>query len=316
MSKNKIVVALGGNAILQPGQKPEYKTQLENIEKSAGFIAEMIMDGHELIISHGNGPQVGTLLMQNEEAKAKVPPMPMDILNAQTQGFIGYMMEQAINNVLQQKGCEKRVVNLLTRVIVSKDDPAFQTPTKPIGIFYSAEEAAAMEAEKGWVMMEDSGRGYRRVVPSPQPQKVLEADTINMLVQNGTCVIAGGGGGIPVIENEDATYAGIEAVIDKDLVSCQLAKELKADKLMILTDVSNVYINYGKENQQALGETTVSEMEQYLAEGQFGTGSMGPKIEAAIGFVKETGGKAYICSLYDAPKVLKGTGGTSIMQGN
>lgn len=314
MGKNsKMVVALGGNAILQAGQKPEYGVQLENVEKSAKFLVQMIAEGNELIITHGNGPQVGNLLIQNEEAKHVTAPMPMDVLNAQTQGFIGYMMEQSINNELHVRGINKSVVNLLTRVEVLKDDPGFKNPSKPVGVFYTKEEAEKIEKEKGWTMMEDSGRGYRRVVPSPKPQKILEADTINQLAENGICVIASGGGGIPVVKCENGTYEGIEAVIDKDLVSCQMAEELKVDKLMILTDVSNVYINFGKPDQKALGETTVKEMEQYIAEGQFGKGSMGPKIEAAVGFVKRTGGVAYICSLYEAVEVLKGNGGTKIV---
>lgn len=308
----KVVVALGGNAILKSGQKPEYQTQLDNVIESAVIIAEMIKKGYDVVLGHGNGPQVGSLVIQNEAAKDTISPMPMDVLNAQTQGFIGYMMVQSIANELHKKGISKNIVSLLTRVLVSKDDMGFITPTKPIGIFYSEQEAKYLSIEKGWHMAEDSGRGYRRLVPSPAPLKILESKTILSLVESGTCVIASGGGGIPVVENSDGTYEGIEAVIDKDLSCAKMAKELDADVLMLLTDVSNVYVNFGKPDQKALENVTVAELEKHIADGQFSKGSMGPKIEAAVDFVRTTGGTAYICSLSGAADALIGTCGTAI----
>lgn len=307
----KIVLALGGNAILQAKQEATYEIQLENVRKSCEVIARLIKDGYQLIVSHGNGPQVGNLLRQNEEAKDIVPQMPLDVLNAQTQGFIGYMMQQSLLNELKALGIEKEVVTLVTRVEVSKEDEMFKDPSKPIGAFYTEEEAKQLEEEKGWLMKEDSNRGWRRVVASPRPLKILEAETIKDLVAKGNIVIAGGGGGIPVVREEDGTYSGIEAVIDKDLSSCKIAEETEADIFMVLTDVDHVFVNYGKPDQKALEALTIEEMERYVEEGQFAKGSMGPKVEAALDFAR-TGGKSYICSLDRADVALKGESGTVI----
>jgi len=307
----KIVVALGGNAILQPKQEPNYMTQLENVKKSCKVLAKLVEEGYELVISHGNGPQVGNLLRQNEEAKEVVPQMPLDVLTAETQGFIGYMIEQSLLNELRKLNIHRPVVTLLTKVEVSKEDERFKDPSKPIGAFYTEEEAKDLTKEKGWLLKEDSNRGWRRVVPSPKPIRVLEADTIKRLVGDGVIVIAGGGGGIPVALEEDGSYSGVEAVIDKDLSSCKIAQEIGADIFMILTDVDNAYINYGKENERALGKITIGELERYVEEGQFAKGSMGPKIEAALEFAK-TGGKSHICSLLQADKSLKELSGTII----
>lgn len=307
----KIVIALGGNAILQAKQEATYETQLENVRKSCEVIARLVKEGYQLVISHGNGPQVGNLLRQNEEAKHVVPQMPLDVLNAETQGFIGYMMEQSLLNELNKLGIKKQVVTLVTRVEVSKDDEGFKDPSKPIGAFYTEEEATKLAKDKGWLLKEDSNRGWRRVVPSPKPIKILEADTIKELISNGTIVIAGGGGGIPVIKERDGSYTGIEAVIDKDLSSCKIADEIDADIFMILTDVDHVFVNYGKPEQKALTNITLEELEIYVEEGQFAKGSMGPKVNAAMDFAR-TGGKSYICSLDKADASLKGESGTII----
>lgn len=307
----KIVVALGGNAILQSKQKPDYETQLGNVKKSCVVLAKLIEEGYQLVISHGNGPQVGNLLRQNEESKDIVPQMPLDVLNAETQGFIGYMIQQSLLNELNKLGINRSVVNLLTRVEVDRDDERFQDPSKPIGAFYTEEEAIKLSKEKGWLLKEDSNRGYRRVVASPKPIKILESDTIKRLIADDIIVIAGGGGGIPVTLENDGSYSGIEAVIDKDLSSCKIAEEIKADILMILTDVDHAFINYGKSDQRELGEITISEIEKYVKEGQFAKGSMGPKVEAAIEFAR-TGGQSYICSLDQADNSLKGKSGTRI----
>lgn len=307
----KVVIALGGNAILQPKQSPDYGTQLENVKKSCKIIAKLVQEGYQLVISHGNGPQVGNLLRQNEEAKNVVPQMPLDILSAETQGFMGYMIEQEILNELNKLGIDKKVVTIVTRVEVSREDERFKDPSKPVGAFYTAEEAEKLAEEKGWLLKEDANRGWRRVVPSPKPIRILEAETIKELVSKDIIVIAGGGGGIPVAREKDGSYTGVEAVIDKDLSSCKLAEETQADIFMILTDVEHAYINYGKPEQMALKEITVQEAEKYIKEGQFAKGSMGPKIEAAMEFAK-TGGKSYICSLDKADKSLKGESGTII----
>lgn len=307
----KVVIALGGNAILQPKQSPDYGTQLENVKKSCKIIAKLVQEGYQLVISHGNGPQVGNLLRQNEEAKNVVPQMPLDILSAETQGFMGYMIEQEILNELNKLGIDKKVVTIVTRVEVSREDERFKDPSKPVGAFYTAEEAEKLAEEKGWLLKEDANRGWRRVVPSPKPIRILEAETIKELVSKDIIVIAGGGGGIPVARERDGSYTGVEAVIDKDLSSCKLAEETQADIFMILTDVEHAYINYGKPEQMALKEITVQEAEKYIKEGQFAKGSMGPKIEAAMEFAK-TGGKSYICSLDKADKSLKGESGTII----
>lgn len=306
----KIVVALGGNAILQPGQNGDYETQLANVEKSCKVLVKLIKDGYKLIITHGNGPQVGNLLRQNEEAKSIVPQMPLDVLTAETQGFIGYMIEQSLINQLRDLSIEKNVVNLLTRVEVSKDDEGFDNPSKPIGSFFTEEDAKFLMKEKGWNLKEDSNRGWRRVVASPNPISILEKDIIKNLVDNDTIVIACGGGGIPVVL-ENGIHVGVEAVIDKDRSGYRLAEEVDADIFMILTDVDNVYINYGKSDEKALRNVSIEDIEKYIEDGQFAKGSMGPKVEAALEFAKK-GKASYITSLENADKALVGEIGTKI----
>lgn len=307
----KVVIALGGNAILQPKQEATYENQLENVQISTEIIANIVKNGHQVIITHGNGPQVGNILRQNEEAKDVVPPFPLDVCSAESQGFIGYMMDQTLKNALHKAGLNNPVVSMLTQTEVDPNDPAFEDPSKPIGVFYSEAEAKQLAAEKGWIVKEDAGRGYRRVVASPYPKSILGSDTIKALTDNNTIVIASGGGGIPVVKQADGTYKGIEAVIDKDRSGFKLAEEAKADTLMILTDVSNVYVNYGKPNQKALGSISLAEAKQYEQEGQFSAGSMGPKMEAAIKFA-EMGGRAIICSLNEADLAMEGKAGTQI----
>lgn len=310
MSK-KIVVALGGNAILQAGQEGTFENQYNNVKKSTKFLAKLIQEGHKLVITHGNGPQVGNILLQNEEAKDVVPPLPLDVLSGESQGFIGYMMVQALENELKTLGVDAPVVNLLTRVEVSKDDPDFKEPSKPIGPFYSKEEADQLAAEKGWTVVEDSNRGYRRVVPSPEPLKIHEAQTIKDLAEAGSIVVACGGGGIPVMTTQAGGVEGIEAVIDKDRSGYKLAEEVNADVFMILTDVDNVFVNFGTPDQKALEQITVNEMETYVEEGQFSKGSMGPKVEAALNFARKTG-TSIICSLEQVDKAINGKSGTII----
>lgn len=308
----RVVIALGGNAILRPNQEATFDNQMHNIKMSAELIAKIEKLDYEIVVTHGNGPQVGNILRQNEEAKDVVPQMPLDVCSAESQGFIGYMMEQSIKNVLNEEELTSGVLTLLTQTEVSPDDPAFENPTKPIGFFYSEEEADRLSEERGWIMMEDAGRGYRRVVPSPQPQKIHGVESILKLLKQNTIVIAGGGGGIPVVRNKIGQISGIEAVIDKDRTGKKLAEQLDADVFMMLTDVSNVYINYGKPNQEKLEEISVLKAKQYFDEGQFADGSMGPKMEAAIDFAMQ-GKKAIICSLDQAAEALSGFAGTRIV---
>ncbi|WP_195573873.1 carbamate kinase [Paenibacillus sp. 1001270B_150601_E10] len=307
----RVVIALGGNAILRPHQEATYENQLENVRKSSEIIADIVQKGYEVIVTHGNGPQVGLILRQNEEAKDVVSPFPLDVCNAKSQGMIGYMLDQCLKNELTKRGLTQQVVSLLTQTQVLSDDEAFQHPTKPIGTFYTEEEAKVMMQEKGWEMQEDAGRGWRRVVPSPQPQSIMEAETIMSLVASGVIVIASGGGGIPVVQAQDGTIAGVEAVVDKDRSGLKLAQEADADIFMMVTDVNHVFVHYGTPEQQALEHISVKEAEQYMGEGQFSSGSMGPKMEAAIHFA-ELGKHAIICSLDEAAAAIQGTTGTHI----
>lgn len=309
---NRVVIALGGNAILKPNQEATLEVQLDNVKLSAELVAKIEEIDYEIVLTHGNGPQVGNILRQNEEAKDVVPPFPLDVCNAESQGFIGYMLEQSLKNSLETKGLTSNVITLLTQTEVSAEDEAFNNPNKPIGIFYTEEEAKQMEQEKNWVMMEDAGRGYRRVVPSPQPKAIHGVDAIVNLLNRNTIVIAGGGGGIPVVRDQKGLLKGIEAVIDKDRTGKKLAEQIDANVFMMLTDVSNVYINYGKENQEKLETISVKQAQQYMDEGHFADGSMGPKMEAAIGFASQ-GKTAIICSLEDADQALLGRAGTRIV---
>lgn len=306
----RVVIALGGNAILKPNQPATVETQLANIQLSAEQIAKIEKLDHQIVVTHGNGPQVGNILRQNEEAKEVVPPFPLDVCNAESQGFIGYLMEQSIKNKIEQEELTSNVVTLLTQVEVAADDPAFEKPTKPIGLFYSEEEAKKMAEEKHWVMEEDAGRGYRRVVPSPQPVTIHGVESMVHLLNQNTIVIAGGGGGIPVVKQAEG-LKGIEAVIDKDRTGKKLAEQVDADVFMMLTDVNNVYINYGTSEQEKLTGLSVSEAQAYFDAGHFAEGSMGPKMEAAIAFAKQ-GKTAIICSLEEADLALLGEAGTRI----
>jgi carbamate kinase len=289
LTNNLIVIALGGNALLQRGQKGTFDEQYHNVKETVAKIADLIQRGYKVVLTHGNGPQVGATLLRHEAAKAIVPPFPLDACGAETQGFIGYMMQQALRNELKSRGVDKFVITIITRVIVDKHDSAFQNPTKPIGPFYSKEEATKIKELKPEVTIkEDAGRGYRRVVPSPDPKIIAERYAIKALVDAGFVVVACGGGGIPIIE-EDGRATGVEAVIDKDLAAQRLATLIGAHILVILTDVDGAYVNYGTPKQELIREATSGKLRNYLREGQFKEGSMAPKIEAAIRFV-ESGG--------------------------
>lgn len=307
MMKKRVVLALGGNAILQPGQLGTYENQKMNVEMSSDSIAEIIQGGHDLAIVHGNGPQVGQILRQNELAQAEVPVLPLPACSSESQGLIGYMLQQALKNRLP----EKNVATVLTMTEVSATDSAFENPTKPIGSFYSEAESLELSRSKGWIMGEDAGRGYRRLVPSPEPRKIVELEVIKGMLDQEMVVISTGGGGIPVIRHEDNFLEGVAAVIDKDSSALRLAKDVAADVLMILTDVPNVYINYGLPSQEKLTTLSLEKAEEYYEAGHFSAGSMGPKVAACIEFAK-LGKTAIICSLNEAVQALDGEAGTRI----
>jgi carbamate kinase len=306
-----VVIALGGNAILQPGQVGTFEEQLVNVDDTCRRIARMVVDGHRVVVTHGNGPQVGNILIQNETAAKLVAPMPMDVCGAQSQGQIGYMLEQCLGNHLRRLRADNPVLTVLTETLVDLEDPSFTTPSKPVGPFYSAAKAKEMALEKGFAMREDAGRGWRRVVPSPEPQAIAQIETIAGLVRGGALVICSGGGGIPVYRARDGALHGVEAVIDKDLAASRLALDLNADILMILTDVAKIYLNYRAPEQQAIDRATWLEMTTHAEAGHFKAGSMGPKVEAAIRFAR-AGGTAIIAPLLDALPALKGEAGTWI----
>ena len=304
----RIVIALGGNAL---GNTP-YE-QLALVTETAKPIVDLIEQGNEVVIAHGNGPQVGMINLgmgTAAEAKAIKSDMPFPECGAMSQGYIGYHLQNAIGNELAARGIKKDVATVVTQVLVDENDPAFQNPTKPIGAFYDKETADRIAAEKGYTMVEDAGRGYRQVVPSPKPVDVIEKNMVNSLIENGYVVITVGGGGIPVIRKDGKLY-GTPAVIDKDFASAKLAELVKADALVILTAVDRVAINWGKPDQKSLDEMTVEEAEKYCGEGHFAPGSMLPKVKAAISFAK-TGGNAIIASLENAGKAVKGESGTIV----
>lgn len=307
----KLVVAVGGNALEEKGLPPTAESQRLVCAKTADYLARLSADGYEMAIVHGNGPQVGRILLASETAKEATPAMPLDVCGAMSQGYIGYHLQQAMRERLARLGKKTPVVAIATQVLVDKGDPAFKNPTKPIGPFYSKEEADKLAREKGYTMKEDAGRGFRRVVPSPKPCRIVEVDAIKNLWDT-TITIACGGGGVPVIE-KDGAWQGIEGVIDKDLAASALAQELDADILLILTEVEQVAINFNKPNEQKLTAVTVAEMEKYIAEGHFAPGSMLPKVEAALAFVQSGKEKtAIISSLNQAARALTGEIGTRI----
>ncbi|MGF7060522.1 carbamate kinase [Brassicibacter mesophilus] len=311
----KVVVALGGNALQAAGKPATAEAQLEVVYNTSKYLADLIEEGYEVIIAHGNGPQVGRLVLQNEAADNITPAMPFDVCGAMSQGMIGYHIQQVLGDELKSRGSKKSVVTLVTQVVVDKNDEAFKKPTKPIGPFYSKEEADRIKAEKGYDIVEDAGRGYRRVVASPDPKRIVEIDSVKTLVDNGYVVVTVGGGGIPVIETEEDKLKGVAAVIDKDLASERLAEDLDADMLLILTAVEKVAINFGKPNQQDLDKITVEELGRYIEEKHFAPGSMLPKVKAAMRFAEsKCGRKAIISSLDKAKEALRGESGTVIFK--
>lgn len=312
----RIVVALGGNAILRSKELSSYVDQFENIRRTCQQIVHLIPEGYRVILTHGNGPQVGNLLIQNEAAARLVPAVPLDVCGAETQGQIGYMIQQALRNELRALGVSHPVASVVSQVLVDADDPAFATPTKPVGPFLPRAVAEERTRDKGETWAEIDARGWRKLVPSPDPIGVIEADAINALWDTGAVVIACGGGGVPVLRCPDGRLQGVEAVVDKDLTASRLALEMHADALLILTDVPGVAINFGKPTQRFLGRVTLAELEGHLVREPFSAGSMGPKVRAAYRFVHDGGSQGTICALEDALAGLHGEAGTVVVPGD
>ena len=307
----RVVVALGGNALLRRGEDDTYENMFASARLAAERIADIAAAGWEVVVTHGNGPQVGRILLQQEAARGWVHPMPLDVCGAESQGQIGYLLQVTIGDVFLERGMERPVAAVLTLTRVRPDDPAFQDPTKPVGPFYEEEEARKLGAERGWVMKPDSHGGWRRVVPSPDPYSIVEAPVIRRLVADGVIVIASGGGGVPVIE-AGPRLIGKEGVVDKDLAAAILARDVEASVLLVLTDVKQVQRGFGTDAARAIDRLRVSEAKEMLAAGEFGSGSMGPKVEAAVRFVEGGGSRALIGALEDATEVLAGRAGTTV----
>ncbi|MBN2542820.1 carbamate kinase [bacterium] len=305
------VVTIGGNSLIKDKKHQSVPDQYEAITEACYHIANMVDHGYEVAITHGNGPQIGFILLRSELARNQIHTVPLDSCGADTQGAIGYNIQQALYNEFTKRGVDKDVVTLVTQVVVIKDDKAFLNPSKPIGPFYSQEEAEKFIAESNWNMKEDAGRGWRRVVPSPKPRKIIEIEAIRTLIQKGLVVVAVGGGGIPVIE-ENGMLRGIEAVIDKDYASSRLAVQLGAELLMIATAVEKVALNFKTPQQKDLDRLTLAEAERYLDEGHFAEGSMAPKIKSVIFYLKNGGKTAIITTPECIDKALRGETGTRI----
>ncbi|GAB4409208.1 MAG: carbamate kinase [Thermodesulfovibrionales bacterium] len=310
-SEDSVLIALGGNALILPGEKGYIEEQFSHTEACMRPIASLIAEGLKVVITHGNGPIIGNILLRNECAKDFIPPMPLYICVADSQGGIGAMMQQSLINQLRRLGIDKTVSTIVTHVLVDRNDPAFSEPTKPIGPYYSYKEAQ-MYMEKGWRMREIHGRGWRRLVPSPKPEKIMEVEAVITLLEKEIIPIASGGGGIPVIE-ENGVLKGVDAVIDKDSSAGLLARELLSKRFIILTDVDGVYLNWESEDRQRLGSLTKEDAERYLLEGHFPPGSMGPKVEAAIEFLKSGGRDVIITRPEDLIEAMDGRAGTRII---
>ena len=314
MAANKTaVVALGGNAITRSDQEDTIANQFANTRRSLDGVVELARDGYHLVVSHGNGPQVGNALFRVELARGRAPVLPLGVCVADTEGGMGYMIEQSLLNRLREESIDRQVVTIITQMLIDEDDPAIQNPTKYIGQFYTEEEAKRFKKQRGWTMKQDGDRGWRRVVASPMPTRAINAKIVKDLVDRGTIVIAAGGGGIPVYIDEKGNYEGFDAVIDKDLGSAVLGNEIGAEVLCILTAVDSVALNFGKADEKKLGRVTVGEMKNYLSQGHFPPGSMGPKVRAAIQFIENGGERVIITSLENAHQAVLGKAGTRIV---
>jgi len=314
MDSKFAVLAIGGNSLIRDKNHIALSWQYEAVQETSKYIADLIGEGLSIVITHGNGPQVGFIYRRGELARHELPLIPLDICGADTQGAIGYMIQKALLNEFRKRRIANKVITLVTQTIVDRNDPSFKFPVKPIGSFMSEEEALTNKKDFGWQIVEDAGRGFRRVVPSPVPREIIELEVIRLLVERGYIVVAVGGGGIPVILNDQGDIEGVEAVIDKDLGSSLLARSLGADTFIISTAIDAVYLNFGTEREKPIRHATVSEIKQYLAEGHFKPGSMRPKIEAIIQFLEGGGKKAIIASTENLLKSVRGECGTTIVK--
>lgn len=310
--RNLAVIAIGGNSLIKDKNHQTVPDQYAAAEQTCHHIADMVENGWNVIVTHGNGPQVGFILLRSDLSRHKLHDVPLDYCGADTQGAIGYMIQQALYNEFKKRNIKKEAVTVVTQVLVDKNDPAYKKPTKPIGPFYDKDQAEKYKKEAGWDIIEDAGRGYRRVVPSPIPKDIIEKDVIKSLIDKGFIVVAVGGGGIPVIYDEDGNLTGSEAVIDKDYASSLLASIINADLFVISTAVEKVSINYKKPDQKDLDEMTLEEAKKYLNDGHFAPGSMGPKIKAIISFLEKGGGEALITNPPNLMRAIRGQTGTRI----
>ena len=309
------VVAVGGNSLIKDSKHQSVEDQYTAVCETSDHIADMIELGYDVVITHGNGPQVGFILLRSETSRSILHPVPLDSCGADTQGAIGYQFQMALFNEFKKRGINKKAATVVTQVVVSKDDPSFKKPSKPIGSFYSKEEAHERKEKEGWDIVEDAGRGWRRVVASPIPVEIVEEDAIKSLIKDGFVVVAVGGGGIPVVKEENGDLKGTAAVIDKDHASALLASNIKADIFMISTAVEKAYLNYGKPDQKALDNVTLSELKKYIEEGHFKPGSMLPKMKAVVSFLEKGGEKAIITCPEKIKDALLGKTGTHIVKG-
>lgn len=307
------VVAIGGNSLIRHKERISFAEQRETFENNCGPIAELLRQGERVVITHGNGPQVGFVLLRSHLARNRLPEVPLDAASAQTQAEIGYMLQQVLDNRLRALGMARRVVTVVTQVLVDLQDPAFSNPSKPVGPFYTREEAVRLQKEFGWVVKEDAGRGFRRFVPSPEPRAIVEIDEIRRLVEAGAVVVACGGGGIPVVEQGEK-LVGVAAVIDKDLASALLGNLIGAERLVISTAVDRIYINYGTPQARGLERLSVAELTHYQAEGHFPEGSMGPKVLASLKFLSGGGREVIVTDPEHLLAALEGKAGTRIVK--
>jgi len=312
MKRKYALIAFGGNAILPKNQRGLQSEQMKNSQKAARLMTHVVKKGYDLIIVHGNGPQVGNLLIQMEESITKIPPFSLEVCDAMTEGSMGFMLEKAIINELRKNSLDKEVATLITQVVVDREDPAFENPSKPVGPFYTKYRAQMLTREKKWKMIEDSGRGFRKVVPSPKPIDIVPKRIIQDLVRSGKIVIASGGGGIPVFINGRGFFEGVEAVIDKDYAASLIAREVKVDLFIILTSVERIYLNYGTPEEKPIEAMTVEQAKDYITQGQFPPGSMGPKVKAAIEYIKSGGKEVLITSASHLKASLINRSGTKI----
>jgi len=309
-----MVIALGGNSIIPAGKQGTIEEQIELTNATMVHVADLIREGHMVVLTHGNGPVVGNIFLRGEMAKESIPPMPLDVCGADSEGGIGYMLQQSLQNKLRGMGIEKDVITIITQVVVDAADPAFENPTKPIGPYYTGEEAGYIAKAKGWTIIEDSGRGHRRVVPSPKPVEIVEFKAIKHAIDSGAIVIAVGGGGVPVVRDDKGDLHGVEAVIDKDRASSVLAAQIGADVLFLLTQVEKVAIDFGKPGQRDLDVISVSDARKYLEAGEFPPGSMGPKVESAIAFLDAGGDEVIITRPELLAEALKNNRCTKIVR--